>query len=345
MPAPERLIDLEFPIAGVSLLQEVQEQPPGTTIVGVNVRATNPDGLRSRGGTRAGLSRYCSNQVPSGAGLIQHLNVIVDPTTERLPQNFTVPDETWVEDPLNPGHYVPPGGWGVQPNPNVTPPANPSLTLDFEQSFVDGTNLVTTEQTFSYSTQPGGGRISFVWVVTHDVASGATVTVTNASGDAYTQVGAYVRRTHTLSGNQFSLSLWRRTLTSAAGEIDVKVLPSQEVTLCVAGLEWSGQNATPLGDTNSATGNTNPMSAGAVTVDDGTEAVMMACCGILAPDTVTPSAGFILEVDHNDGSVDNSDIQLFVIYRKTVPAGAVTPTCTYAGGADDFAAMVVEIKD
>lgn len=131
MPSDERLVDLEFPVGGVNKLQEFQEQPPGTTPEAVNVRGTNPRSLRMRGGSRAGLSRYIDMQIPSGPGLIQHLNVIVDPQAERLGQNFIVPGEDWVEDPLNPGTFVPDGGWGYPPNPNASQPPGPGESGGF----------------------------------------------------------------------------------------------------------------------------------------------------------------------------------------------------------------------
>lgn len=343
MPANEKYVDLEFPLGGVSLLQEYQEQPPGTTPVGENVRGVNPDTLRERGGSRAGLVRYCPIQIPSGVGLIQHLNVIVDPTTDALIQNFEVPDDTWVEDPLNLGTFVPPGGWGVPPNPNATQPPDPTATLAFEQSAVEGFDTVSTEQTKNFTTTPGSGSLLLAFVATGDNDANTTVTVTNGSLAAYTQVGSYER--FTKAGVEFTLSLWKRTASAGASEIAVKVTPSSECDVVVGALEFSGVNATPVGDSNSNTGNAATMTTGAITIDLGTECVVAGFLAGLSPDTVTPDAGFTLEIDHNDGTVDFTDIQLYVIYDLARAAGSVNAGATFSGGADDFAAIGVELKD
>lgn len=114
MPDNSKLVNLEFPDGGIDVSGEFQEQPPGTTPEAVNVRGVNPDTLRERGGSRAGLIKYIPGPLFTGADLIQHLNVIVDPTGPALGQNFEVPGADWVEDPNNPNTFVPPGGWGYQ---------------------------------------------------------------------------------------------------------------------------------------------------------------------------------------------------------------------------------------
>ncbi len=342
MNTNESLADLEFPLGGIDVSTEFQEQPPGTTPVAVNVRATDPATLRERGGSRMGIDHYVP-QVPAGAHLIQHLNVIVDPQATRLPQNTLTPEPDWLEDPLIPGHYYPPGGWGVQPNPNAIPPSNPSATLAFEQSFVEGFPATIVEETAGYSTTPGGGGLMLAVVATLDASTNATVTVTNAAGNAYTQIGSYVRRAKL--GSQMTLSLWQRVASAGASEIDVKVLPSQSVTMVVAGLEFSGQNAVPIDSTNSNSGNADPMTTGAITVDLGTECVVAAFLAALAPDTVTLTAGFTLQIDHNDGTGDMTDLQLYVGYDLARAAGSLDVEANFAGGADEFAAMVVELKD
>lgn len=76
IPAQEAEIPLPFPLRGLDLSQAVWQQPPGTTPVGTNVRGYEPATTRQRGGSRPGLARYVSGQVPGG-GLIQDLNVVV----------------------------------------------------------------------------------------------------------------------------------------------------------------------------------------------------------------------------------------------------------------------------
>ncbi len=342
---PDSEFNLKFPVKGLEVTRECQLQPPDTTARAVNVRAKDSIALRTRGGSRPGLSKYVAQQLPGWVAgePVQHLQIIVDPTTDALTQNFDTPDGTWVEHPRFPGVYVPPGGGGNQPNPNADQDDPPSVALDFEQSFVDEFALTTTEVTANFDTTPGNNSLCLVCVVSEDVvvAGNATVAVTNANGDAYTQVGAYVRNTKI--GTQFSMSVWRRVASQGAAEIGVKVTPSAEVTLAVAGMEWSGPNATPTDSTSTNSGNSASPSTGNVAVDLGTEAVVGFFAGVLAVDTVTPSAGYTLAVDLQGGGV--SGILLYGTYRKLAPVGNENPSVTWAGGADDFVAFGVELKD
>src|SRR3954463_844347 len=86
-------------------------QPGGTTAAGVNVRAFEAQTQRVRGGSRPGLSRYIDATV-AGTHLIQHLNVIVDPTTDALPDTFDPdpPSPDVLDDPSSDGNGVPVGG-------------------------------------------------------------------------------------------------------------------------------------------------------------------------------------------------------------------------------------------
>lgn len=123
--AANRDVNLPFPVRGINVAEGFQSQPPGTTPVGVNVRATEPLTQRVRGGSRSGLSKYIRERIPEGPVLIQHLTYIVDPQADALGLAGITPGDDWVEDPRNPGFFVPPGGWGWQPNPNASQPLGP----------------------------------------------------------------------------------------------------------------------------------------------------------------------------------------------------------------------------
>lgn len=136
-----RDLDLTFPTGGIDVSWGHDMQPGGTTAAGVNVRAFEARTQRTRGGSRPGLSRYIDATV-AGTHLIQHLNIIVDPTTDALLDDFEPPLLTgegendpsgrdWVQDPSsagsgepsqggnadrNPGRRVRRGGSGRQPN-------------------------------------------------------------------------------------------------------------------------------------------------------------------------------------------------------------------------------------
>lgn len=216
----DKYAHLEFPVGGVDKTQEFQEQPPGTTPDAENVRATDPDTLRVRGASRPGLEKYISTRATET--VIQHLNVIVDPQAPYLPQNFTVPGDDWVEDPLNPGTFVPPGGWGVQPNPNATQPSQPSTGQDitFYQVFRRGNFEIDSEQTYNFELnfdlEVQIGHTILVAVLSMDSTTGShpdqEATVTNLSGESYTRVGSALGNegyNRGVSGGiNYALSLW-----------------------------------------------------------------------------------------------------------------------------------------
>lgn len=167
MPSNEQLADFEFPLGGINLLTEFQEQPPGTTPISINCRGINPDSLRARGGSRAGLSKYITDVIPADATQtlqIQHLAVIVDPQAEALGQKFFVPDDTWVEDPLNPGTWIPPGGWGYQggtslPKRSGSGPLAVVVSLEGEGEMGDGGGPTCTEWSVEITMKPSFGDI------------------------------------------------------------------------------------------------------------------------------------------------------------------------------------------
>ena len=76
-------VELLFPPFGVELSDGFSASRPGTAVDAVNVRLFEPETDRGRGGSRPGLSRLFEEQVDFH-NLIQHLAVIVDPTTDAL---------------------------------------------------------------------------------------------------------------------------------------------------------------------------------------------------------------------------------------------------------------------
>lgn len=93
MPSPEQLVELTFPLGGINTETEYQLQPAETTPIAINVRSIDPVEHRSRGASRAGIRKYVDQKLGLFS-LIQHLNIIVDPTID-----FTLSEqdlETWV---------------------------------------------------------------------------------------------------------------------------------------------------------------------------------------------------------------------------------------------------------
>lgn len=78
MPAPELPpVPMRYPYGGIYQLRGFEQQPPGTTRLGVNTRAVDSLTMRRRGGSRPGLGRPINAQPSGSSGLIQDLDVIV----------------------------------------------------------------------------------------------------------------------------------------------------------------------------------------------------------------------------------------------------------------------------
>lgn len=136
----DKWLELVFPLQGINLATEFELQPGGTTPIGVNVRGYEAMTLRMRGGSRAGLVQYIPATV-NGVALVQHLNILIDPTEAPLGGQFAAPPTFPVPTPF-PGsdggtYLVPVGGSGYLPRPYVgpspppPPPPPPPRPMDF----------------------------------------------------------------------------------------------------------------------------------------------------------------------------------------------------------------------
>ncbi len=145
--------EVPFPLSGVDVSGEFGVQRPGTCADAANVRATDPILERNRGGSRHGLAKYPSDQLPSGANPSQFLGQLVVLSQDYLLQAFQDFDPDFISDPStnnlttrNPaGRKVPPLGSGVQLNRNL--PRNPRRQLALVPSattLADGQTLTLT---------------------------------------------------------------------------------------------------------------------------------------------------------------------------------------------------------
>jgi hypothetical protein len=168
-------LPLPFPRFGVDVSGPFEEQDPLTTPIGQNVRLLDPLTLRLKGGSRPGLGRLLT-QLPNGAHLIQHLNVVVDPTTDGLLDNFDWPDELppgGIEDPSDGGRgrgrRIRRGGSGRQPHKNrkKTPRINWTVAATMPQGLV----LSSVELNAQAVDPSTGGNIGGSYVYTPPVGS------------------------------------------------------------------------------------------------------------------------------------------------------------------------------
>jgi len=182
--APESFVDLPFPVKGVNVATELEHQPAQTTPLGQNVRAFEPSTQRARGGARPGLTEYLPSQVAGIASKIQHLNIIVDPTTAFLlaaQDGGDIPDPSTNNLSLrNPGRFVRRGGSAIQPNRNLKglgapkppPPPGATYSIDFKAHVfrvVGGGNFNPQEDTSSIG--PGSGYTQTLTVTAPDGTS------------------------------------------------------------------------------------------------------------------------------------------------------------------------------
>lgn len=72
---PQSELRIPFPLRGVSEAVSFQDQPPATCRSGINVRSIDPKTGRIRGAQRAGLSKFVTDQV--GTGAIRNLASVV----------------------------------------------------------------------------------------------------------------------------------------------------------------------------------------------------------------------------------------------------------------------------
>lgn len=156
-PPEDQFVDPAFPVLGIDLSRPFAIQRDGTTFVGDNVRAFEPGTGRGRGGSRPGLSRFISQQVPAGAELLQLLTVVVRADGIALLANYDDaapdlydPSSIGPPDSWPPGRFtrtpalpIPQGGWGIPPWKGA--PVTPNIVWPDPAAIAIGTALSGTQ--------------------------------------------------------------------------------------------------------------------------------------------------------------------------------------------------------
>jgi hypothetical protein len=186
----ESLEELTFPERGLDVSIELESQPAETTPDAVNVRGFEPSTNRQRGAARSGLVKYIDDRV-NGLSKIQHLNIIVDPTTDALISDDA---EGEISDPStnnlsvrNPGgrRRLRRGGSGRQPN-RKRPKAALTIRAD-DQTKTTGDTFVFLGTEFTATGLIGGDSVSSATITSAGAPSGATagaydISISNAVG-------------------------------------------------------------------------------------------------------------------------------------------------------------------
>ncbi len=274
---PESLEGMPWPANGLNLATEFASQPPGTTPIGVNVRTYEALALRARGGSRSGLSQYIQEQVLDISSKIQHVGVIVDPTTEALIDDW--PGIDFILDPSTnnksirnpaPPRHVRRGGGGGQPNRNKKKIKIPWTFVQGGggvQNAAPGIPIVGTN-----STPITQGDLLLIAVAIQPMATGnapfppinndATVVVADNFGNSYTNLG-YVRKDINGDPNTFRsagicLSLWY-AIANASGIWTQTITPNTTqsgqfgtIPVAIETAEFSGNALTSVLDGQSS---------------------------------------------------------------------------------------------
>lgn len=348
---------LVFPWNGLDVAREFGRQPAGTSPDAENVRAFDTLAERKRGGSRHGLTKYV-NETVNGDTPVQHLNILVDPTTPAVDAEADGGD---VVDPStnnlrvrNPGRTVRQGGSGRPTNRNI---GDGSTALEFVSSAnnndpnPEGTDPVTA----TLASPVASGRLLVAFIVIDNTTGTpqGEPTVTNGDGTPYTMVDS-VSSTYFFSGSELrSNTVWVFTLvaTGAAGDQEVTSTPQSGASSVVVLTHWKGQNAIPLG----------PVATDSVNSVEPPTAVT----SITIPVTVTVNPSIIVafvNADNRIGSIagpnfppSNSngytaEIQgaRFLLFYKEVSAGeSVELTDLTAEGFNiyGYSAVAFAIKD
>jgi hypothetical protein len=192
---PEQFIPGDFPKKGVDKSRGFERQYAGTTPLGSNVQVYEPGSDRARGGSRPGLAAL-TGRIPTNAEL-QDLDVVVDPNTDALLDNFDDPSPNAVDDPSdtgppsswshqidpvtglpvntrNPGRLIRLGGSGRQPNKNKKK-TYPLVVTANDQTKTKGQTFVFTGSESVAGGLVGGDTISSVAMSSAGSPSGAAV--------------------------------------------------------------------------------------------------------------------------------------------------------------------------
>lgn len=241
----DRVVPLAFPLKGLNVATSYGQQPEQTAAVGVNVRAFDADG-RGRGGSRAGLSKFLADTVPSGAHLIQHLNIIVDPQSPALLGDLdpTVPDPSSnnlrQRYPANRKYRA--GGSAVKPK--VVPPTGGPITLIQKKQEQPGNISGPYSLDFDDPVTVGSTIIAVIRTEKAGSTAELVATVRNGGGIDYDQAGGpgyYAEVTDTEYGptETESLSIWFRP-AQEANDKTIIVTPGSHAIYEVMLLEYSG---------------------------------------------------------------------------------------------------------
>lgn len=325
-----------FPTAGLEKTCEFGRQPSNTAPDGQNVRSTETLTLRARGGSRAGLSRYI-NDLVNGASVVQHLNILVDPTTPALDSDDA---SGAVADPStnnlsvrNPGRFVRAGGSGRQPNRQRPQQANP---IEFVQGYRHQPGNVSGDYTLDLPFTPGLQNL--LVVICRTSAGGSTAVdataVKNANLNSFTQVGGsgYAAEVTVVTGPSAQtdqLTMWYRVANAGSPDSTVRVTVASTAIIEIVVLEY--RNASKVNPLSNQVKGDSPtdadtFSVGPLAMNDTFGQAVVAAFTKSNTSASVSSGGYVPRYGiAGSGSADTAVIEKSGVSGATPENPAVTP--------------------
>lgn len=238
--ADEQEVSAGFPTAGLDVTCEFGRQPVDTTPDNQNVRSYEPATGKSRGGSRAGLTRYVDERVVN-ANLIQHLCVLVDPQQPGLRADidpeFPDPSTNNLRVRVPPGRRIRLGGSAISPfgNDDDAGTDDPISFVRIQNFLYNDAATADGTKTVTLSEAPAQGRLIVVIVTTESAKDQSFATqvglrvshMTTGTLNDYTQAGGDYSTalfTGPVTGWKYALemSMWYRVVGSGDTDADIR---------------------------------------------------------------------------------------------------------------------------
>ncbi len=231
----------------------------------------------------------------------------------------------------------------ASPPPPPPPPASAALALtQVETDVKGGAAFDTTPLVATLDAPPALGSLIVVAVAVNGNQSALVTHTVAGTAGVFTQVDGYARFDRL--GSEVSVSLWHRRCTDPAADQTVTITPNSDCYLVAGLLELAGADTTPpvnASDTNVIASLSPAWTVGPVAAAAG-ELVLAAFVTANTNTQFTPGAGYTAAISHFNGSADETDTQLYVLYKVSA-GGSETPTMTSDG--QFMAAVAATIKE
>lgn len=191
-PQKEQFAQCAFPLGGIDAEQPFDLQPQGTTPSAVNVCSVDPTTNRARGGSRPGLGRFLPPLATRG--VIQHLQIIVDPQADALTADFgdlpfgDLIQFEWIDDPTTGTNrygrarnlgQVKKGGTGRETGFSIS--KSPTMIIWADPDDMTAGDPLSSTQLNAVAVEAPGGFIPVAGTMAYSPASGTVLSTGRAT--------------------------------------------------------------------------------------------------------------------------------------------------------------------